>query len=167
MVTEGVFQPELNSNDYFSGKMTIEMTDPVNALPSNLILPLNKDWKLEVKWHVKGQFVPIVNGEWTISAYLECFGINPDGLIAKRTVTMKPPAKDEPGYPFEKYYHEEFPIGPTGTPESQAFYNVLAGSPDAAYKLVVVLTSTSGEPNKVPLVFSGYVEGPILQFYKS
>jgi hypothetical protein len=137
---------EVNSGT-LSGNMTCEVRDVHSPAPTNII-DLNTGWHLRAVWDLSGPMVPMLAGNWKLTAYLESIGPGPEIVVLDRLV---PIASGRTG-PFQLQYDIDTHISQPNQPTE-------AGP----YKLVVVITSQA--PDGTPGAFAAFDEGPILQFY--
>ena len=135
------FEP--NVAPFITGSIqTIEILDP--GLNPVSIIRRSDSWRIRVRWNTNGLFIPLVNpaATWKISAYLESFGEHKDVDLPTDQETFGPPAN---AHNYDKTL------------------SFAAGLAEAgAYRLVVVLTLTSGGMH---MPIAAFTEGPMLTFF--
>ena len=138
------FEVELGA---MHGHISTAVLDPAGVNPRTII-KMTDPWRLRVDWSLHGPLVPMIDGDWRVTAYLESMGPGPEITLGTAVID----------------------IGSGGTPDAlgleyQHTFNLAPNTPNVAgaYKLVTVITSVS--ETGLPGPFAAFDEGPILQFY--
>jgi hypothetical protein len=117
----------------------------------NLVLPVNRDWKIRVDWKLQGtdqngnQTVGSLGGDWKIRAYAESVGPGDEKKIADVTV----PLNSQP---------------PTSPRNYATLLNIPANTLEPGpYKIVVLVNySNLGMPKRM----AAFAEGPVVEIYE-
>ena len=68
------FEVQLGS---MHGHINTQVLDPAGVAPITIIR-LTDAWQLEVNWSLHGPLVPMIDGDWRVTAYLESMGPGPE-----------------------------------------------------------------------------------------
>jgi hypothetical protein len=117
----------------------------------NHVLPRNREWKVRVKWYVKGLCAPGLGGDWHVRINLESMGKGFEGTVKEEIVSVNsiPPA-------LTLNYDETVAL-----PRPDSISGLSAG----AYKLIVIIThtNTGGGVTKRTRM-AGFYESYLLEF---
>ena len=117
----------------------------------NHVLPRNREWKVRVKWYVKGLCAPGLGGDWHVRINLESMGRGFEGTVKEEIVSVNsiPPA-------LTLNYDETIAL-----PRPDSIVGFGAG----AYKLIVIIThtNTGGGVTKRTRM-AGFYESYLLEF---
>lgn len=109
------------------------------------VLQLGTPWQIEAEWEVIGTACGSIHGKWIISGFLESIGTASEFNLGEVKVVMK------------------------GCGEHTVILSVPGATvtEPGPYKLVTTLTAEdeAAAPHLHPM--AGYMEGPILQFFKT
>lgn len=148
MPTTGEFEVEFTP--YLHGTISGTVSEPGEA-PTKII-DVNDNWNVHLDWTLTGPLQRYVCGTFSVDAYMESIG-----------------AGDE----FELPEPPDIPLNPPGPGTYSADFNIPAGfmtskiqpgETDVAYKIVA--TVTYRDPGGRPGPIAGFVEFPVVQFYK-
>jgi hypothetical protein len=120
-------------------------------LDPNHVLPRSREWKVQVKWFVKGLCAPGLGGDWHIRVNLESMGGGFEGTVKNQTVSVNSVA---PALTLN--YDETIDLP---RPDS------IAGFAAGTYKLIVIIThtNTGGGVTKRTRM-AGFYESYLLEF---
>lgn len=152
------FDPEMDPSLFYGGFTSIKVIDP--AVPSppmlgNRVIDPSKPFTIEVKWELKGFFVPLwlaaLGGNWAVEAYAESIGPGPEKRIANLSVPVGPTVQP-------KTYSVTLTVPPNTLQE----HTPGPAGPSGVYKLTVsaFLNSTLGGPG---YDIAGFTEGPTIK----
>ena len=120
-------------------------------LDPNHVLPRNREWKVQVKWFVKGLCAPGLGGDWHVRVNLESMGKGFEGTVKQQTVSVNsiPPA-------LALNYDETITL-----PRPDSIADFIAGT----YKLIIIIThtNTGGGVTKRTRM-AGFYESYLLEF---
>ena len=120
-------------------------------LDPNHVLPRNREWKVRVKWQIKGLCAPGLGGDWQIRVNLESMGTGFEGTVKQDSLSVNsvPPA-------LTLNYEKTITLP---RPDSNPL--IIAGT----YKLVVIIThtNTGGGVTKRTRM-AGFYEGHLIEF---
>jgi hypothetical protein len=144
----------------WTGDITAFTTQDPDINP-NTVLDIDQDWKLKVEWNVTGPSAGLItNGTWHIFVKIESLGPEEEKILLDidKLASDKLPISN---WNDMRYSHEVTvkARNPDGNPPLDNRVNQ-----EGVYKLVVVLSYTDGYYNK-PRKLTGFLEGPVLQFY--
>ncbi len=117
------------------------------GMAPSTVLRTNQAWELRVHWTVTGDSAPFVRGTWRAEGYLESMGAGPEFEIPQQETPMAGPG--------------DYTII-LSVPAGQV--TLAPGEQSTPFKLVTTLTARDLGGFCWPM--AGYVEGPILQFYR-
>lgn len=144
---QGEFEVELPAN-VLSGTVGAELHEI--GEPSTRILDINDDAEIDVNWSLTGWMQRMVCGSWEVDAYFESIG---------------------EGKEFELEGPQAMPVDPTGNGQYKTSIKLPAGTiqtapdeTDILYKVTVSVTYK--DPGGRPGPIAGFVELPMVQFYK-
>jgi hypothetical protein len=144
------FDTLTNVESDLSGEiLEVAVTDA--DLDPNYVLQDDLEWKVRIKWQVKGLVAPGLGGDWNIRVNLESMGEGFEGTVKNEIVPVS-----------------EAPIALTRTyertitaPKMNGFTGFVAGT----YKLVLIITHTNtGAAVTKRTRMAGFYEGPLLDF---
>jgi hypothetical protein len=142
----GLASPHL-SGEVYAWITEVGGEDPVT------IIRADQDFKVHLKWRLKGRLAEFVCGKWCLSIFLESIGPGREIKYPRESLELDlvPCPEDE-----------------EGANEYSAYITVPSGTirPDdcsTPYKLVTTVTYLTPKDNPGPM--AGFVEGPIIQFY--
>ncbi len=122
------------------------------TVPTNIIRA-DQAWGVDLHWDLHGSLVPMICGYWCVHVCLESIGSGPELKLPDDipAAEVKIPVNQISGH---YSYHFHVPAGVV-KPEHCS----------TPFKLVATITYET--QYKTPGPMAGYVEGPILQFYKT
>ena len=117
----------------------------------NHVLPRNREWRVRVKWQIKGLVAPGLGGDWQIRINLESMGKGFEGTVKQDSLSVNsvPPA-------LTLNYDKTIIL-----PRPDSISDFIAGN----YKLIVIIThtNTGGGVTKRTRM-AGFYEGYLLEF---
>jgi hypothetical protein len=132
-----------------TGEVYGTVYEVAGAQPTTIIRT-DQEWGVKLHWDLKGPLAKFICGEWCIHLFLESIGKGPE-------LNLDP-------YPYQS-----IPLDPCGDGEYNFDFRVQPGKVTSEhcstpYKLVAAITYVTpcGKPGPI----SGFLEGPILQFYE-
>jgi hypothetical protein len=148
MATTGEFEVEFPSN-LLAGIITAEVYEDGEA-PSR-ILDIEDGWNVDIHWELTGPVFPMIDGTWHVDGYMESMGPGDEFELPNEPAPIS--VNPNPTHKYDAHFHI-----PAGT------VNPAPGENDIVYKLVVTVTyfNTWGVPGPM----AGFVEVPMLHFYK-
>lgn len=133
------------------GTLSGHIHDDTGNVPTNVIRT-EDPWSIHLDWNINGPIIPFLTGEWRVEVAFERVG---PGQELLRTEAPIPYASGTFG-PTSVSYNRFVSFSPG--------YPPLAGGPDAAYHVVVMLTFRNGA---TPGPFATVLDLGIVQFYDS
>ncbi len=120
-------------------------------LDPNHVLPRNREWRVRVKWQIKGLCAPGLGGDWQIRVNLESMGKGFEGTVKQENVPVNSVA------PALTLNYDKT----VALPRPDSFADFIAGT----YKLVIIIThtNTGGGVTKRTRM-AGFYEGYLLEF---
>jgi hypothetical protein len=115
------------------------------------VIKISQNWGVRVKWDLDGSLIPFICGYWCINLFMESIGPGPELQLPEKEIELK---LDPCEHPDGKYHYDikvragTVPVGCCATP----------------YKLVVAVTYK--DMCHCPRAMAGFVEGPMVTFYK-
>jgi hypothetical protein len=129
-----------------------ETPPPEPTTPYDTVIRADQPWLIHLKWEVAGLAVPVQAGQWHVDAYLESMGSGPEFKLPIPIAThVMPLTFGQTEYLFEHT------VDPDTVPVEPGH--------STPYKLVV--TVVYHRPDGQPGPMAGFVELPVLQFYKA
>jgi hypothetical protein len=117
----------------------------------NHVLPRKKEWKVRVKWQIKGLCAPGIGGDWHVRVNLESMGGGFEGTVKQQTVPVGSVAPA-----LTRNYDETITLP---RPDS------ISGFSAGAYKLIVIITHTNtGGGLTKRTRMTGFYESYLLEF---
>lgn len=148
--------------------MSFEINEPLNGLLSGAIsahvheygsvaprtiLEADKDARIHVRWTLDGVLAPFVAGTWYVNAFLELMGPGRDLRLPLMPGVAVPLTPRRGPVQYEAWV--DIPANTITITDDEG---------TKPYKLVVTVTYRA--PNNQPGPMAGFVDGPVLQFYK-
>jgi hypothetical protein len=127
----------------------------------NEVLQLNKDWSVDVDWHLLGPAVTAIDGDWLLKVSMESLGEGYEGNIQGKDILDKdlPPIEIEleaqvvDSTLTDRHWKKTVKAGPS-IPNVPGVYKVVA------------LVSYQTEWD-IPLPMAGFAEADLISFYKA
>jgi hypothetical protein len=149
---------------YLNGTIGAKVWEEGEA-PSH-ILDINDDWHVEVEWTMQGPLQRFICGSWAVDVYMESIGKGPEfelpdienipmNKTGQYSARLDLPAKFIKTH-VESWWEEYFKEHELGPGEEET---------DIVYKMVCTVTYRDqyGQPGPI----AGFVDMPMLQFYKA
>jgi hypothetical protein len=160
---DGVFEVEFPP--YLQGTIGALVCE-VGEKPSR-ILDINDDWFVEVDWTLTGPLQRFICGTWAVDCYMESIGKGPEFELPDEELENIPLHPNKDGH-----YHARLDV-PAGfittTLENWREERERPERPeretDIVYKMVCTVTYKDAEGHPGPI--AGFVEMPMMQFYKA
>lgn len=134
---------------YLEGDIYSYVTE-VDGVEPVTIIRADQDWKVHVKWVLRGKLTEFVCGKWCVNAHIESIGPGPELRLPASGLEI-----DLDPCPGDNEYTVWLDI-PAGTIKPE----------DCSTPFKLVTTVTYLTPKHQPGPMAGFVEGPILQFYQ-
>jgi hypothetical protein len=133
-----------------TGDVSVEVKDADDT--PNDVLPLNKDWSVDVDWHLKGQAVDAIDGDWILLVSMESMGEGYEGPIhAQEEIELE--AQEADSTNIDRHWKRTVKAD-RDIPNKPGVYKVVA------------LVSYQTEQDH-PLPMAGFAEADLISFYTS
>jgi hypothetical protein len=137
-----------------AGDVSMVVKDPDDT--PNDVLQLNKDWSVDVDWHLKGPAATAIDGDWVLLVSMESMGTGYEGPIQGQDhdpVEIELEAQEADSTFTDRHWKKTVKAGP-GIPNKPGVYKVVA------------LLSYQTEWD-IPLPMAGFAEADSIAFYKA
>ena len=111
------------------------------------VIRTSQAWEVRVEWDEIGQVAGLIPGNWIVDAYVESIGAGGEFKVGQWIGPL-----------FAGHHMANIVVG-AGVPA------LAAGELQTPFRLVITLTAERPDNTRYPM--AGYLEGPILQFYRT